>query len=73
MQAGSRILSDSCASYRSLYRSSLYEHDEVNHFLNFVNPDDITVHTQNVESIWRHSRKNWRISMVRAEDFLMVI
>jgi hypothetical protein len=54
---GTRILSDSYASYRSLYNSSIYEHDEVNYSLNFVNPNDITVHTQNVESIWCHVRK----------------
>lgn len=56
IRPGSRIISDMWASYRCLYQSSAYLHEEINHSLNFVHPDDPEIHTQNVESMWCHAK-----------------
>jgi hypothetical protein len=51
-----RIISDGWAAYANL--SSLgYQHDVVNHSLNYISPTDQTVHTQNVENLWRCVRR----------------
>lgn len=53
---GSRIISDQWASYRSLYNGYIYDHAEVNHSVNFVDPEDRSVHSQNVECMWCHAK-----------------
>ncbi len=49
---GSRILSDKWAAYVNIpnIRQGIYSHGAVNHSENFVDPDDASVHTQDVES-----------------------
>lgn len=48
---GTKILSDGWAAYQSL--STLgYEHEVVNHSINFVDQDNREIHTQNVENFW---------------------
>jgi hypothetical protein len=54
--SGSTILSDGWRAYAHL--SSLgYDHKVVNHSQNFVSPLDSTIHTQNVENLWRCLRR----------------
>ena len=48
---GSVIFHDGWRSYARLTDAG-FEHSEVNHRQNFVNPIDQTVHTQSVESLW---------------------
>ncbi|KAI1698692.1 ISXO2-like transposase domain-containing protein [Ditylenchus destructor] len=50
---GTKIISDGWASYRDLGANPNFEHAWVNHSENFVSPDDPSVHTQNVERMWR--------------------
>ena len=52
----SRIISDSWRSYQHL-RSTGFNHSQVNHSQNFINPSDNTVHTQGVENLWRQLRR----------------
>jgi hypothetical protein len=33
-----------------------FEHLSVNHSLNFVDPNDATIHTQNIEGLWSRSK-----------------
>jgi transposase-like protein len=61
---GSRIVTDGWKGYNNL--SSLgFHHSVVNHSVNFVDPIDSEVHTQNVENLWRclrrflHGRSNY--------------
>lgn len=51
-----RIISDQWAAYRSLYQSNIYTHEEINHSVNFVDPNNPEVHTQNVECMWNHAK-----------------
>lgn len=52
----SRIISDGWRAYRHL--SSLgFNHSVVVHQDNFVDPIDMTIHTQNIENLWRCFRR----------------
>ena len=48
VEPGTRIITDGMASYRNLPESG-YEHDVVIHDREFVNSDDTSIHTQNIE------------------------
>lgn len=50
---GTRIITDGWSSYKALGKNPNYTHASVNHSYNFVSPDDPTVHTQNIERMWR--------------------
>ena len=53
VEPGSTIVSDGWAAYGGLNNLQLqYNHQWVNHKLNFVNPNDPIVHTQGIEAIW---------------------
>lgn len=49
---GTRIISDSWRSYRNIY-SLGFNHSMINHSLNFIDPLDPTIYTQNIERLWR--------------------
>lgn len=51
VRPSSRIITDNCASY-----VALPNHAVVNRSLNFVNPNDRTVHTNTIEGVWRHMK-----------------
>ena len=49
---GSIVYSDMWKAYSSLTNEG-YAHYGINHSLNFVNPDEPHIHTQNIERLWR--------------------
>lgn len=52
VEPGSRIITDCWKGYGGL--STLdYEHLTINHSVNFINPENREIHTQNVERLWR--------------------
>jgi hypothetical protein len=52
----SRVISDGWSAYSGLQALG-YNHSVVNHSKNFVSPEDITTHTQNIENLWRCLRR----------------
>ena len=60
---GSLLLTDGLASYMHLHVvfGGIYPHDNVVHEHNFVNPNDVLVHTQCVESMWSSIKRRNRI------------
>lgn len=52
---GTTIVSDCWKSY-DILRNEGFEHLKINHSLNFVDPQDPQVHTQNIERTWRNVR-----------------
>ena len=55
-RSDTRHHSDTWAAYRGL-REHNYIHKVINHSEHFVNPEDPTVHTQNIERHWRDIKK----------------
>lgn len=54
---GTRIITDQWAAYQACQLNNIgYQHDSVNHHLNFVAPNDQTCHTQQIEGLWKHSK-----------------
>lgn len=49
------LVSDSLASYEGL-KDAGYNHKMVNHSKNYISPEDKEVHTQTIESYWKHLR-----------------
>lgn len=52
IKPGSIIVSDCWKAYETL-NTLHYEHWRVNHSLNFIDPQDSAIHTQNIERLWR--------------------
>ncbi len=55
VQPGSRIITDLWQSYNQLQNLG-YQHDTINHSLHFVDPQNPTIHTQNIEGFWKHAK-----------------
>ncbi len=53
-KTGSRIITDEYVSYKFLHQekdwSDKYDHKWVNHSVNYVDPDDPEIHTNNIKS-----------------------
>ena len=57
---GSHIVSDGWRAYANIKRinnNGIYEHSDVVHQRNFVDPADAEVHTQNIENTWMRAKR----------------
>lgn len=56
---GSHIISDGWASYAHIDRicDGIYEHSVIVHERHFVDPNDDTAHTQNIENMWMRAKR----------------
>jgi hypothetical protein len=52
----SRLISDDWGAYRRLNKHG-FNHSIVRHCDNFVDPNDPSIHTQNIENTWKYLRK----------------
>jgi transposase-like protein len=53
IEPGTTIISDGWRSYFNLHNHG-YTHFVINHSANFVDPQNRTIHTQNIENYWKH-------------------
>jgi transposase-like protein len=73
---GTIVITDQWRAYSSaLSANNDFEHRSVNHSLNFVDPEDPTVHTQTIEGLWSHMKKFLRgksgISKEQQSEYLL--
>ena len=54
------VYSDEWPAYMSFFGHNQYNHQTVNHSLNFVNPQNPDVHTQGIESLWKRLKEFMR-------------
>ena len=59
---GTRIITGMWRGYNAIPRilkrgQPIYRHATVNHSQNFVNPEGPSVHTQNIERLWRSAKR----------------
>jgi hypothetical protein len=54
---GTTIISDCWAAYNALAQDINFEYLRVNHSINFSDPDNNIIHTQNIENCWLHAKK----------------
>ena len=59
---GTHIVSDGWAAYARIedINHGLYSHDVIVHQEHFVDPNDDTIHTQNVENLWMRVKRKLR-------------
>jgi hypothetical protein len=69
VRQGTYICSDSWAAYGDLTVLG-FGNGKVNHSLHFVNPNDRNVHTQSIESLWGHLKKQLRQKCAFNRDYL---
>ncbi|KAG0441466.1 hypothetical protein DMUE_1036 [Dictyocoela muelleri] len=75
---GSIIITDQWRAYSSaLQESTVFEHRQINHSLNFVDPEDYSIHTQTIEGLWglmkRFLRDKNGITKEQQSDFFNTI
>ena len=73
---GTRIITDQWRAYgKAILEMPEIIHTTINHSLNFVDPNDPSVHTQNIESLWSRSkyylRKKPGISIEKQYEYLI--
>uniref|UniRef100_A0A6G3MFQ8 Putative transposase-like protein HI-13281 (Trinotate prediction) n=1 Tax=Henneguya salminicola TaxID=69463 RepID=A0A6G3MFQ8_HENSL len=66
IEPGTTIISDKWRAYFPI-TSEGYKHLTVNHSVNFVDPDDKTIHTQNIENTWRWAKRKFRTTSKKPE------
>ena len=77
VKPGTKIMTDCWPAYKRAFRNLEMdlEHERVNHSLNFVDPENPNIHTQNIESLWSRSknflRKKKGISDDQRRNFLI--
>ena len=57
IRPGTKIMSD-----HSISSDGGYQHNTVNHSVNFVSPDDPSIHTLTVERMWRSLKKTVKVN-----------
>lgn len=57
---GSTIISDSSAAYRSISSHAEFTHLTVSQSINFINPENLIIHTQIIENILLHAKRSLR-------------
>ena len=59
---GTHIISDGWAPYAHIEElgNGIYTHDVIVHERHFVDPEDINIHTQNVENLWMRVKRKLR-------------
>ena len=71
IQPGTQINSDTWGAYKKLNHLggvSPYTHKEVNHHKNYLNPEDKSIHTQNIERMWKEMKeKKMKMNGVKCE------
>jgi len=61
VEYGTLIISDMWAAYRTLPQlPNGYSHEWVDHSVNFVDPVDPEVHTQNIEALWCRVKRKYK-------------
>lgn len=58
IKPGTTIISDEWKAYSQLQQHG-YQHNTVCHKVNFVNPQNKEVHTQNIENSWRYAKNTY--------------
>ena len=48
----------------------MYRHDVINHSTNFMHPADQTIHTQNIERLWRSAKRRNKLQSGTARHHL---
>ncbi|KAG0424313.1 hypothetical protein DMUE_6098, partial [Dictyocoela muelleri] len=55
---GTIIITDEWRAYASaLNNTTDFQHRTINHSYNFVDPDDVSIHTQNIEGFWSLTKR----------------
>ncbi|KAF9761274.1 hypothetical protein NGRA_2753 [Nosema granulosis] len=67
---GTIIISDKWRYYVALRDVPDYTDLTVNHSLNFVSSDDPMVHTKNIENLWLHVKRRFKIQYGTTRDML---
>ena len=59
---GTRIVSDDWGAYNTIDQigGGIYSHDVVIHQHHFVDPDDRSIHTNSVESMWARAKRKFK-------------
>lgn len=73
---GTLVITDEWRAYgAAMRRFEDLAHESVNHSINFVDPYDLTVHTQNIEGLWSRSKyflkKKQGISREKQSEYLI--
>ena len=66
---GTTIISDCWKAYNCLQEEG-YHHLTVNHSLNFVDPDNSAIHTNNIERLWRDTKQRVPLYGRRKKHFV---
>ena len=75
IKKGSVIISDCWKAYDGipLVEGMDYTHRKINHSENYVDPQDNSIHTQNIERLWRSMKEDWARPGIRAQYFVQYI
>ena len=56
IEPGTRLITDCWRGYANLSHYG-WVHEQANHSINFVNPEDPDIHTQTIERVWKTLKK----------------
>lgn len=58
IRPGTTVISDMWKAYFRLSEEG-FRHLQINHSLHFVDPENRTIHTNHIESCWRHAKESF--------------